>query len=45
MSCLVDGGTEMIIFFSRGLAVVLAEDVKAIAKTKPPGNSTLLPIS
>ena len=34
--------TEMACF--RGLAIVLAEDVPAIAKTVPPGNSTYCPV-
>jgi hypothetical protein len=37
MNYLVDI-TEMALVF-RGLAIVLAEDVPAIAQTKPPGNS------
>ena len=38
MNCL--GGTDMTCF-PRGLAIVLAEDVPAIAETKPPRKSHL----
>jgi hypothetical protein len=42
MNCLLSG-TEMSMY-SRGLAVVLAEDIPAIAETQPPCNSHL-PVS